>query len=158
MEKHKYERVKKVLGKTLIFIWEKTGILFFYLFLVCLLCRFMEKSTRCNPDVLPPQFWGSVADLSLYSRAEQMMVFTHHRPWKSSKVDSGRDMGLADSWGRTVYPGKWGGGDFSREKGKSREANGGGQQQLEHVWGQHPKVWAGFGLALWLGMVVRLLV
>jgi len=57
------------------------------------------------------------SDPSLYPRAEKTMTFTHHRPWKSLKIDPRKDVGLAGFCGRAVYPGKSGGRDFRKRKG-----------------------------------------
>ena len=42
-------------GRHLSSLGKKGFVCFFCLILVCLLYRFMEKSARYNPDVLPPQ-------------------------------------------------------------------------------------------------------
>ncbi|CAI9165199.1 unnamed protein product [Rangifer tarandus platyrhynchus] len=64
---------------------------------------------------------GSEADPSLYPRAEKTMTFTHHRPWKSLKIDPRKDVGLAGFCGRAAYPGKSGGRDFRKRKGTAMQ-------------------------------------
>lgn len=65
------------------------------------------------------------------------MVFSHHRPWKFSKIDP-RTLGLTPEEGRHSQENEEA--EISgTEKGKSREAEEGTRTVLELVWRLYPE-------------------
>lgn len=112
----------------------------------------MEKTTRCNLDVLPSPSkiwsWSFPAPRSRKANGAhslQTLEVSKNRP---------KDTRPADSWEMMTFPRKWGGRDFRKRERYSREADEEGTRNvLELVWGLHSgglgKVSPCFLIGLW---------